>query len=72
MRIRNRQIRNAHNLDELLAALRAHGNELNCREMTHLPTFVGEEPSNTSGVWSWDESRLLVGTCASDLRIEDR
>lgn len=41
-------------------------------DWTDLPTYGGEEPSDTSGVWSWDETRLLVGTCASDLRIVDR
>lgn len=37
-----------------------------------LPTFGGEEPADTQEVWSWDETRLLVGTCASDLEIVDR
>jgi hypothetical protein len=27
-----------------------------------LPTFGGIEPRDTSGVWSWDEDNLLVGT----------
>lgn len=26
-----------------------------------LPTFGGPEPEDTMGVWSWDESRLIVG-----------
>lgn len=41
-------------------------------DWTTLPTFGGVEPRDTSGVWSWDETRLLVGTCASDLWIEAR
>ncbi len=36
------------------------------------PTFGGEAPADTSKVWSWDEERLLVGTCAHDLEIIDR
>ena len=29
-------------------------------DWTDLPTFGGEAPSNTDGVWSWDATRLLV------------
>ncbi|MBK5247495.1 MAG: hypothetical protein JJE49_09555 [Peptostreptococcaceae bacterium] len=36
---------------------------------TSLPTFGGPAPSDTTEVWSWDETRLLIGTCASDLQI---
>lgn len=25
-----------------------------------LPTFGGNEPSNTSGIFSWDENQLLI------------
>ena len=39
---------------------------------TNLPTFGGVEPADTSGVWSWDADRLLVGTCADDLEIVER
>lgn len=41
-------------------------------DWTELPTFGGEAPADTQGVWSWDATRLLVGTCASDLRIVAR
>lgn len=41
-------------------------------DWTSLPTFGGEAPSDTEGVWSWDEDRLLVGSSASDLTIEPR
>ena len=37
-----------------------------------LPTFGGTEPDDTEGVWSWDETSLLVGTCCADLEIVDR
>lgn len=63
----------ATSLDSLLAYLQSPaGADLPEREWTRLPTFGGEEPDNTSRVWSWDVRRLLVGTCASDLRIVPR
>lgn len=37
-----------------------------------LPTFGGAAPKNTSGVWSWDETQLLVGDGLEDLRIVQR
>jgi len=30
-------------------------------DLCMLPTFGGEEPDSTIGVWSWDEDELLVG-----------
>ena len=30
-------------------------------DWANLPVFGGEEPADTAGVWSWDETRLLVG-----------
>lgn len=41
-------------------------------DMTSLPTFGGPEPADTQGVWSWDEERLLVGSCPSDVMLEWR
>jgi len=41
-------------------------------DMTSLPTFGGTEPADTSGVWSWDSTRLLVGAGGDDLEIVDR
>jgi hypothetical protein len=38
-------------------------------DWTSLPTFGGDEPKSTLGVWSWDETRLLIGTCTDDLKI---
>jgi hypothetical protein len=60
----------ANNLDELLAALRSRPYDE--RLMTNLPTFGGEEPASTGGVWSWDATRLLVGTSRDDFRIVPR
>lgn len=36
-----------------------------------LPTFGGEAPADTRGVWSWDEAGLLVGD-GGDWRILPR
>lgn len=69
-------------LDELLEFLasgptlsdaRSRGVPVDCGEIdyTSLPTFGGDEPSDTQGVWSWDETRLLVGY-GSDLEIVGR
>lgn len=41
-------------------------------DMTGLPTFGGEAPANTSGVWSWSASRMLVGACISEMQIVAR
>lgn len=30
-------------------------------DICELPTFGGNAPESTSGVWSWDEDHLLVG-----------
>ena len=46
----------------------AHG-EL---DMTSLPTFGGTEPSDTTGVWSWDETRMMVGEAFIELEIIER
>lgn len=56
-------------LNELFAALRANAV---AGDWTDLPVFGGEEPTDTSGIWSWDEAHLIVGTSASDLRLVSR
>ena len=43
---------------------------LNCRNL--IPTFGGDMPDDTTHVWSWDEDRLLVGTCSDDYGIMTR
>lgn len=57
----------------LLHALRnGEFGEREYNEWTSLPTFDGDEPTNTSGVWSWDADRLLVGEGRADLQIVPR
>lgn len=41
-------------------------------DWTSLPTFGGDEPADTGEVWSWDATRLLVGSCPDDLALVDR
>jgi len=42
-------------------------------DVTSLPTYGGEDPENTVGVWSWDETSLLVGEGSwADCSIEPR
>lgn len=59
-------------LDELLEFLtsnpttdeaRSRGLSLRFGEIdfSELPKFGGDEPSDTGEVWSWDETRLLIG-----------
>lgn len=33
-------------------------------DMTALPTYGGDEPDDTTGVWSWDDDSLIVGAAA--------
>lgn len=68
-----KQVQTAASLDALLALLVGPvGQDLPEREWTRLPTFGGDEPERTTGVWSWDADRLLVGSCSTDLRIVRR
>ena len=59
------------NLDELYAKMVANHPSVS-NIWTDLPKFGGEEPADTSEVWSWDDKRLIVGTCGSDIRIINR
>jgi len=66
-------------LENLLDVLRAadrldeHDSQIFEHEfLTSLPTFGGERPSDTAEIWSWDETRLMVGTCIREFEIVDR
>jgi hypothetical protein len=61
------------NLDKLYAAIKAGDlDDMPEWQWTELPTFGGEEPADTWGVWSWDETRLMVGTHKGDFEIVPR
>jgi hypothetical protein len=80
MQPQDERIQEATSLEELLDAMREI--EAECAEIgsdpqfaydaTALPVFGGAEPPDTLGIWSWDESRLLTGTCTDDMRIVPR
>jgi hypothetical protein len=55
-------------LDELAEMMR----EGRVTPLDELPTFGGDEPTDTCGVWSWDTDRVIVGTCADDIEIITR
>jgi len=59
-------------LEDLLEYLKNWNDEYTQSHMADLPVFGGEEPSNTSEIWSWDNDNLLVGTCSEDFRICSR
>jgi len=63
------------NLDDLLEQIKSGVFDhlhLNGNGWTELPVFGGAEPVSTVGVWSWDPTRLLVGTCSDDMKIINR
>jgi hypothetical protein len=52
----------AEKLDELLEAVLAHDDERDgFDDLADLPTFGGRKPTDTAGIYSWDETRLLLG-----------
>lgn len=46
-------------LDDLLTLLNSDDVEID--DMTSLPTFGGDEPDDTTAIWSWDAESLLIG-----------
>ncbi|MFA4945120.1 MAG: hypothetical protein WC789_10530 [Lentisphaeria bacterium] len=64
-------------LDELFAAMVADDPQvMDPRHpdqwRTDLPTFGGEPVADTAGVWSWDATRMIVGSSNAELRIVGR
>jgi hypothetical protein len=59
-------------LDSLLASMRSGALSGCDADWTDLPNYGGTTPENTVGVWSWDETRLLVGECSDDLVLMNR
>lgn len=61
-------------LDELWVALERFGSDMEAAgvDLTSLPTFGGEEPSDTQGVYSWDEGRLLIDDGDGGYEIVER
>lgn len=78
-------IRNLETLRDTLAAMPAPQSRENVESVglpyhipsggidwASLPTFGGDEPADTTEIWSWDETRLLVGESAATLQIVNR
>ena len=78
----------ATTLHELQEALNAAGDEIKRlqqdgldsggligdygRSVSECPTFGGDEPEDTAGVWSWDDTHLLVGEGWGGLQLVAR
>lgn len=53
----------SHTLEQLrdvLNDIAKHYGEANEMDYTDLPTFGGEEPEDTTGIWSWNEDSILT------------
>ena len=35
----------------------------------NLPVFADHDWNNPSGVWSWDSTHMIAGTCSDDITI---
>jgi hypothetical protein len=55
------------NLDELFDLMQANAKQLG--DWTDLPVFSDKEVKNPYHIWSWDDTRLIYGTCADDIQI---
>jgi len=72
-KLENNQKLEPKNLDDLLEQIKSGAlDNLAGNGWAALPIFGGAEPVSTVGVWSWDPTRLLVGTCADDMHIINR
>ena len=74
-RLKNAAKRSITTLDMLYHAMLANDARVldqHGQWLSDMPTFGGSEPEDTRAVWSWDETRLLLGTCTDDLEIVDR
>ncbi len=58
------------NLRELFEAMRQ--DDPNLPKWDSLPTFGGAEPLDTEGVWSWNATHQIEGTCSQDLKIVEK
>lgn len=57
-------------LQELLNRMKADDQDLG--DWSSLETFGGEPPVSTAGVWSWNETHMIVGSCSDDVKIVSR
>jgi hypothetical protein len=57
----SKKLKSAKSLEDLLEHIQS-GSTISDRDMSKLPTFGGDEPDGTLGIFSWDKTRLLVQT----------
>jgi hypothetical protein len=57
-------------LDELYEKMKEDDPDLPPWDM--LPVFGGPDIEDPDGIWSWDETRMIVGTNSTDIRLVDR
>jgi hypothetical protein len=55
-------------LKKLFESIKNGETELN----DELPVFSKSEPDSTWGVWSYDDTHMIVGTCTDDIEIVER
>ena len=58
------------NLDELYEMMK--NDDVSLPEWDCLPVFSDKDIEDTLEVWSWDNTRKIVGTCSYDIEIIDR
>ena len=58
------------NLDELYEQMKA--DNPNLPRWDCLPIYSDRPIEHTIKVWSWDDDRMIVGTCPSDIEIVPR
>ncbi len=66
------EIHEIDSLEALLEYIKEWNDEYTQDILGDLPNFGGDMPSDTTHIWSWDEDRLLVGTCQQDYEIVTR
>ena len=58
------------NLDDLFVQMKE--DDPNLPRWDSLPIFSDIPIENTIGIWSWDDDRMIVGTCSNDIEIVPR
>ena len=65
-------MQNLKSLYDMMIANHRHTINRHGQWCTDLPTYGGDAPRDTLGVWSWDADYLLIGACATELEIVAR
>jgi hypothetical protein len=72
----NAAIQSAADLNQLFAAIESYqdkGTRIDeVADLCGLPTYGGDEPVSTIGIWSWDPGRMIVSDYNGNFVIESR